>query len=170
MKSQVGLGILSIPTAFNALGMVPGVLVLCGIAGLTTWSDYVIGRFKLNHREVYSIDDAAALMFGPIGRWFLAVVFCLCRHPDTPTLTPTDLQRLYLCECFRNPRDIYWLECRVDTWSMHGDLCCHCGHPRVRYRECTDPRPNYLACMDRSSMCDYFRRVSSKCFRRTGKC
>lgn len=165
MKSQMGLGILSIPTAFDALGMVPGVLVLCGIAGLTTWSDYVIGSFKLNHREVYGIDDAAALMFGPIGRWFMAVVFCLCRHLDTPTLIPTDLRRLYLCECFRNPRNLYWLECRVDTWSMHGDLCCHCGHPRVRYRECTDPRPNYLACMDRPSMCDYFRRVSSQCFR-----
>ncbi|CAG8145210.1 unnamed protein product [Penicillium salamii] len=77
MKSQIGLGILSIPSAFNALGMVPGVIVLCGVAALTTWSDYVIGHFKLNHREVYGIDDAAALMFGPIGRWVLSVVFCL---------------------------------------------------------------------------------------------
>lgn len=82
MKSQIGLGILSIPSAFNALGMVPGVIVLVGVAALTTWSEYVIGHFKLNHREVYGIDDAAALMFGPIGRWVLSVVFCLCRCPN----------------------------------------------------------------------------------------
>lgn len=83
MKSQIGLGILSIPTAFDSLGMIPGVLVLCGVSAITTWSGYVIGHFKLNHREVYGIDDAAALMFGPIGRWFLAVVFCLCRYIGT---------------------------------------------------------------------------------------
>lgn len=81
MKTQIGLGVLSIPMAFDTLGIVPGVLCLCAIAAVTTWSDYVIGTFKLNHREVYGIDDAAALMFGPIGRWALSVIFCLCMLP-----------------------------------------------------------------------------------------
>lgn len=84
MKSQIGLGILSIPSAFDALGIVPGVICLLAIGGITTWSEYVIGTFKLNHREVYGIDDAGALMFGPIGRWVLSVVFCLCKCTPIP--------------------------------------------------------------------------------------
>ncbi|PLB53816.1 putative amino acid transporter [Aspergillus steynii IBT 23096] len=77
MKTQIGLGVLSIPTAFNVLGMVPGVICLIAVSCITTWSDYVIGTFKVNHREVYSIDDAGGLIFGPVGRGFLGVVFTL---------------------------------------------------------------------------------------------
>ncbi|GMG07211.1 unnamed protein product [Aspergillus oryzae] len=61
---NIGLGVLSIPTAFDTLGMVPGVIVLIAISCITTWSDYMVGSFKLRHREVYGIDDAGALMFG----------------------------------------------------------------------------------------------------------
>lgn len=53
MKTQIGLGVLSIPLAFDTLGMVPGVLCLLAIAIITTWSDYIIGVFKINHPEVY---------------------------------------------------------------------------------------------------------------------
>ncbi|KAB8201687.1 transmembrane amino acid transporter protein-domain-containing protein [Aspergillus parasiticus] len=77
MKTQIGLGVLSIPTAFDTLGMVPGVIVLIAISCITTWSDYMVGSFKLCHREVYGIDDAGALMFGTPGRVVLAVAFCL---------------------------------------------------------------------------------------------
>lgn len=79
MKTQIGLGVLSIPTAFDTLGMVPGVIVLCAVAVITTWSAYVVGTFKLRHREIYGIDDAGALILGPIGRVILATAFCLCR-------------------------------------------------------------------------------------------
>ncbi|KAE8407775.1 transmembrane amino acid transporter protein-domain-containing protein [Aspergillus pseudonomiae] len=77
MKTQIGLGVLSIPTAFDTLGMVPGVIVLCAVAAITTWSAYVVGTFKLRHREIYGIDDAGALILGPIGRVILATAFCL---------------------------------------------------------------------------------------------
>ena len=83
MKTQIGLGVLAIPTAFDTLGIVPGVLVLTGIAAIITWSNYVIGTFKLNHPEVYSIDDVGGLLFGGIGRGVLAVVFCLCMCFET---------------------------------------------------------------------------------------
>lgn len=78
MKSQIGLGVLSIPSAFDTLGIVPGMICLLIIATITTWSDYMVGVFKLNHRSVYSIDDAGGLMFGPIGRETFGFVFCLC--------------------------------------------------------------------------------------------
>lgn len=78
MKTQIGLGVLSIPLAFDTLGLIPGVIVLCAIATITTWSDYIVGVFKLAHREVYGIDDTGALMFGYPGRVIFGGAFCLC--------------------------------------------------------------------------------------------
>ncbi|KAJ5367550.1 hypothetical protein N7541_001491 [Penicillium brevicompactum] len=77
MKTQIGLGVLAVPTAFDTLGIVPGVICLSLVACIITWSNCVIGTFKLNHPEIYSIDDAGALIFGRIGRGVLSVAFCL---------------------------------------------------------------------------------------------
>ncbi|KAJ9220473.1 hypothetical protein DTO169C6_7217 [Paecilomyces variotii] len=77
LKTQIGLGVLSIPSAFDILGLVPGVIILLVVAVITTWSDYMIGVFKLLHPTVYSIDDAGGLMFGHIGRVMLGFSFCL---------------------------------------------------------------------------------------------
>ncbi|KAJ2989167.1 hypothetical protein NUW58_g3605 [Xylaria curta] len=77
MKTQIGLGVLSIPASFDVLGLIPGLIILIAIAGITTWSNYMVGVFKLLHPSVYSIDDAGALMFGRAGRYFFAVAFCL---------------------------------------------------------------------------------------------
>ncbi|KAJ3515165.1 hypothetical protein NM208_g14999 [Fusarium decemcellulare] len=77
MKTQIGLGVLSIPSVFDALGIIPGVILLCVIGGITTWSDYIVGIFKLRHPEVYGIDDVGRLIFGRIGREVMTVAFCL---------------------------------------------------------------------------------------------
>jgi amino acid permease len=83
MKAQIGLGVLSIPAVFDTLGYIPGVLSIIAIAAITTWSDYIIGIFKLRHPSVYSLDDVGALMFGPLGRYFFAAAFVICKHlPD----------------------------------------------------------------------------------------
>lgn len=37
MKTQIGLGVLSIPLVFDTLGMIPGIIVLLAIAFITTW-------------------------------------------------------------------------------------------------------------------------------------
>ncbi|KAI8716722.1 Aa-trans domain-containing protein [Fusarium sp. LHS14.1] len=77
MKTQIGLGVLSIPAVFHSLGLVPGLIALIAIAVITTWSGYVVGTFKLRHPEVYGIDDAGALMFGRMGREVFGIAFCL---------------------------------------------------------------------------------------------
>lgn len=77
MKTEIGLGVLSIPEAFDSLGMIPGVIILISMATITTWSAYVGGIFKLNHPQVYGIGDAGYLMFGAMGREGLAIAFCL---------------------------------------------------------------------------------------------
>ncbi|KAK2596109.1 hypothetical protein QQS21_006456 [Conoideocrella luteorostrata] len=77
MKTQIGLGVLSMPAAFDALGIVPGVLCLTAIGALTTWSNHMIGVFKLRHNEVYGIDDVGFLIFGTPGRVTLGSAFVL---------------------------------------------------------------------------------------------
>lgn len=80
MKTQIGLGVLSIPLNFDVLGMIPGVICLLIIGGITTWSDYMVGAFKMNHGEVYGIDDVGQLIAGKPGRYVMAAVFVLCKH------------------------------------------------------------------------------------------
>ena len=84
MKTKIGLGVLSIPSAFDTLGLIPGLICMLAIAVITTWSDYMIGVFKLNHREVYSIADAGGLMFGRIGRLFFGKHSCFVCYISVP--------------------------------------------------------------------------------------
>ncbi|KAM0229969.1 hypothetical protein ACHAP5_011486 [Fusarium lateritium] len=62
-----GVGLLA---TFNALGLIPGILSLLAVGAITTWSDWIVGVFKLRHRHVYAIDDAGGMMFGRVGREF----------------------------------------------------------------------------------------------------
>ncbi|RMJ17037.1 hypothetical protein CDV36_003292 [Fusarium kuroshium] len=47
------------------------------VADITTWSDYIVGVFKLRHPEIYGIDDVGAMLFGRVGREILAAGFVL---------------------------------------------------------------------------------------------
>lgn len=78
MKTQFGLGVLSIPQILDSLGLIPGIICLLAIATITTWSNYVIGTFKLRHPEVYAIDDAGELLFGRVGREVFGIAVCIC--------------------------------------------------------------------------------------------
>ncbi|KAF2771223.1 hypothetical protein EJ03DRAFT_36941 [Teratosphaeria nubilosa] len=78
MKTQIGLGVLGIPSALDTLGMVPGVIILCIVGAMTTWCGIMVGDFKILHPEVYGIDDAGRLMGGRLGKeilWFGFVVY-----------------------------------------------------------------------------------------------
>ncbi|KAM0342563.1 hypothetical protein ACHAPU_009415 [Fusarium lateritium] len=77
MKSQIGLGVLSIPASFDALGLIPGIICMLVVAVITTWSDLVVGNFKRRHPEVYGIDDAAGLVFGRFGKEFYGISYTL---------------------------------------------------------------------------------------------
>lgn len=37
IKTQIGIGVLSIPAAFDTLGFVPGIVTLIAVAVITTW-------------------------------------------------------------------------------------------------------------------------------------
>ncbi|BCS02834.1 putative amino acid transporter (Mtr) [Aspergillus luchuensis] len=76
-KAQIGLGVLGIPSVLSSVGLIPGVMLLLVIGGIATWSDYIVGVFKMRHRHVYGIDDVGEMLFGPIGREIFAVALCL---------------------------------------------------------------------------------------------
>lgn len=78
MKTQIGLGVLSMPVVFDTLGMMPGVILLIVIAGITTWADYVVGVFKMRHRHVYGIDDVGRMLFGRVGYEVFGAMYALC--------------------------------------------------------------------------------------------
>lgn len=75
MKTQIGLGLLSFPSVFETLGLIPGVIILCTVAAITTWSNYIVGVFKVNHRYIYGVDEVGMLLFGRNGKEILAIAF-----------------------------------------------------------------------------------------------
>ncbi|WWC88616.1 uncharacterized protein L201_003529 [Kwoniella dendrophila CBS 6074] len=78
IKSQIGVGVLSVPSVLSVLGIVPGIICLWIISGIICYSDYVLGQFKRRHPEVYGIDDVGYLLFrGKIGRDVIAVMYWL---------------------------------------------------------------------------------------------
>lgn len=137
-KASIGLGVLSIPTVFDTLGIIPGIICLVAIGTIITWSGYVVGTFKVRHPEVYGVDDAGFLMFGRIGREVFGAAFCLCMciirisyayclskslclHKVTIRL---DLhRRLRYAQRFHRP------ERSVEPRNLHSRLC---GHRRDR--------------------------------------
>ena len=90
MKTQIGLGVLSIPAAFDTLGLIPGVLCMLAICFITLWSNHMVGVFKLNHPEVYGIEDVGKKLFGRIGSEVFGLTFALCASP--PLAVPPKLQ------------------------------------------------------------------------------
>lgn len=77
LKTQIGLGVLSIPQVFHTLGLVPGLICLLVIAAMTSWSNWVVGVFKLRHPDVYGIDDVGRKLFGRVGYEFFGITFAL---------------------------------------------------------------------------------------------
>ncbi|KAF7195545.1 N amino acid transport system protein [Pseudocercospora fuligena] len=77
MKTQVGIGALSIPGAFETLGLIPGLFVLIIVAIMTTWSNHMAGRFCLKHKDVFSLDQAGKEMFGGPGEYILLACLML---------------------------------------------------------------------------------------------
>lgn len=79
LKTQIGLGVLSIPSAFDVLGLIPGLICLLVIAVMTTWSNYIVGVFKMRHKDVYGIDDVGRKLFGRVGYEVFGAAFALCK-------------------------------------------------------------------------------------------
>jgi amino acid permease len=82
IKTMMGLGVLSIPSVFDTLGMIPGIICLLAVAVITTWAAVQIQNFKINHPSIYGVDDAGHMMVGRIGREILYGSFILGMSSD----------------------------------------------------------------------------------------
>ncbi|EGV66721.1 hypothetical protein PSN45_002655 [Yamadazyma tenuis] len=76
-KTQIGLGVLGLPSTMNVLGFLPGMVCLIVLCILSTWTGVEIGRFRLNHPSVYGIDDATDMIFGKYAREVMGFGFWL---------------------------------------------------------------------------------------------
>ncbi|GJN93659.1 hypothetical protein Rhopal_006716-T1 [Rhodotorula paludigena] len=74
VKAQLGIGVLTIPSSFHSLGLIPGIIILLVIAVVTTWTDISLGIFKQRHPSVYSLSDCGRVAFGLPG----SVLFAAC--------------------------------------------------------------------------------------------
>lgn len=84
LKTNLGLGVLSIPAVFDTLGMIPGIICVIVVASITGWSQYMIGVFKQRHPQVYGIEDVGGMFFGSIARELVGVAFFICEQYHPP--------------------------------------------------------------------------------------
>ncbi|PKY04412.1 hypothetical protein P168DRAFT_236371 [Aspergillus campestris IBT 28561] len=86
VAENISLGILSLPSAVATLGIVPAFLIILGLSGISWYTGYVMGQFKLRYPQVHSMGDAGELLFGRIGRevfyvgQLLFIIFLMASH------------------------------------------------------------------------------------------
>lgn len=68
----VSNGMLSLPSAFAAVGMVPGIIITTFLGVFATYTSWLLVKFKLRHPEVHTMADAGYIMFGTVGRELMA--------------------------------------------------------------------------------------------------
>lgn len=68
IAETISLGILSLPSALAAIGIVPGMIMIVGLGIIATYTGYVLGQFKLAYPHVHNLADAGEVLAGPIGR------------------------------------------------------------------------------------------------------
>jgi hypothetical protein len=68
IAETISLGILSLPSALAAIGIVPGMILILGLGIIATYTGYVLGQSKLKYPQVHNMADAGEVLLGPIGR------------------------------------------------------------------------------------------------------
>ncbi|EAW13764.1 putative amino acid transporter [Aspergillus clavatus NRRL 1] len=92
VAENISLGILSLPSAMATLGIVPAVILLLGLSGISWYTGYVMGQFKLRYPQIHSMGDAGELLMGRFGRelfgigQLLFLIFLMASHVLTFTV------------------------------------------------------------------------------------
>ncbi|KAF2993415.1 hypothetical protein E8E14_001373 [Neopestalotiopsis sp. 37M] len=77
LKTQIGLGVLTVPETFSVLGLIPGTICVVLVAAMITWSNYIIGDFKLRYPDVYGIEDVGRIFLGRFGYECFGIMFAI---------------------------------------------------------------------------------------------
>jgi len=148
IKTMMGLGVLSIPSVFDTLGLIPGIICLIAIALITTWASIQIQHFKINHPSIYGVDDAGQMMVGRIGREILYAAFIVGESALCPHIPGADGCSMDNGSWIRHDQYIDSFECCLDTWYLqcgfHG-----CGsNLHISPRQYPNSEQDLLACLD----------------------
>lgn len=68
IAETISLGILSLPSVYAAIGMVPGIILTLGLGLIATYTGYVFWEFKMRYPHVHNIADVGEIFAGAIGR------------------------------------------------------------------------------------------------------
>lgn len=72
---EVGIGILSLPSALQVLGIVPGIITILGFGTLTTYCGYILVQFYRRYPMVTNLVDCAFYVGGKPFEIFLGIAF-----------------------------------------------------------------------------------------------
>lgn len=72
---EVGIGVLSLPSALQTLGLIPGIIALFGFGGLTTYCGYIMVQFYRKYPMVKNLVDCGLYIGGKPFERFLGVAF-----------------------------------------------------------------------------------------------
>lgn len=67
MAETVSLGILSLPSVLATVGLVPGIILICVISMLATYSGLLLAEFRKQYPFVQNFGDAVGLLGKSIG-------------------------------------------------------------------------------------------------------
>ncbi|TDZ16257.1 N amino acid transport system protein [Colletotrichum orbiculare MAFF 240422] len=67
VAETVSLGILSLPSVLATVGLVPGIIIICVLSGLATYSGLLLAEFRKQYPHVRHFGDAVELIGRPIG-------------------------------------------------------------------------------------------------------
>lgn len=93
LKTELGLGMVTIPLIFTELGLVGGILALTGVRAINFACGYMIGKFTINNNQVSGIGDVGRLVFkkyGTVGFWLVQTVFYACKCSICPIVAAGD--------------------------------------------------------------------------------
>ncbi|ATY59253.1 hypothetical protein A9K55_003106 [Cordyceps militaris] len=99
----VALGALSLPKAYDTLGMFPGVFLTVVIGFLAIFTSYLVGQVKLRHPDAASYADAGRLLLGRVGyeifgaAMVLELVMVVGSHALTGSIALGDLNSGRVC-------------------------------------------------------------------------
>ncbi|KAH7127185.1 transmembrane amino acid transporter protein-domain-containing protein [Dendryphion nanum] len=72
---EVGIGVLSLPSALQTLGLIPGIIAIIAFGILTTYCGYILVQFYRKYPMVTNLVDCARYVGGKPFEYFLGVAF-----------------------------------------------------------------------------------------------
>ncbi|KAF3036933.1 hypothetical protein E8E12_005747 [Didymella heteroderae] len=73
LAENVSLGVLALPQALAILGIIPGLLCICLLGVIATYTGWLIGELKLTFPQVQSFPDCGEHIAGRVGRDVMAL-------------------------------------------------------------------------------------------------